>query len=79
MGIIATVVKTVTGDEYASPGIIAFRQSRCNACEFRRNGYCGKPIIGEIVNYNNKPVHLCGCITNEKTLLKNQSCPAGKW
>lgn len=79
MGIIATVVKTVTGDEDASPGIIKFRQSMCNACEFRKNGFCGTPIIGNIVQYKGRAVHLCGCNTNEKTTLKNQQCPANKW
>lgn len=79
MGIIAAAVKTFTGDEYASPAIINFRRAQCNTCQFKNGKWCGKPIVGNFVIHNNKTIKLCGCITNEKTELKNQTCPANRW
>lgn len=63
----------------ASPGIVNFRRAVCNSCEFRKNGFCGTPILGEWIKYKGEVKKLCGCITNEKTELKNELCPLNKW
>ncbi len=79
MGAIASVFKTLTNDEYASDGIVNFRRSICNGCEFRKGGFCGTAIVGEIIEHKGQKKRLCGCLTNEKSLLKNQSCSIKKW
>ena len=79
MGLIASIVKNITNDEYVSQGIADFRMSRCNSCEFKNGQWCGTPIVGNYVNYKGKVIKLCGCVLQEKTVLKKQSCPASKW
>ncbi len=66
-------------DEKVSPGIRNFRLSLCNNCQFIKKGFCGTPIIGEFIKYNDQPVLLCGCKMTEKTELKSAECPLKKW
>lgn len=41
--------------------------------------WCGTPVIGQEIEYNGKPVHLCGCNMNVKTKIDNSICAIGKW
>jgi len=54
-------------DSDEKPSYIEIRRNICNSCEHL------KIIIGA------KFCNSCGCAIWGKTLMKNQSCPEGKW
>lgn len=57
----------------------------CRGCEFSQshlNGKvtsCGELIVGEVVDYANTKISLCGCVMELKTRLPLATCPANKW
>lgn len=65
----------------ATPEVIKERRTLCNSCHVRKSktGSCGKLIIGSRVVYKNNVYQTCGCITDEKSVLKNEKCDLGKW
>lgn len=65
----------------ATKEVIEQRRKQCNSCHFRKAkiGSCGRLIIGQRVVYKGKAYDLCGCVTDEKTVVKNESCEVGKW
>lgn len=44
-----------------------------------RQGFCGKPVIGNKVKKGRGEVRLCGCYMPAKVTLKWARCPLGKW
>lgn len=78
MSVVATILSP---DKIVPPEVKKQRMQKCDSCEHKvkLTGSCGTLILGGTVNHNGFPVNLCGCIVSEKTELKNQSCPLGKW
>lgn len=71
--------KILPNNVLVSPAVRNFRHTICYDCQFKNGKFCGKPVVGNTVEYKGKQIHLCGCIINEKIELKNQDCPANKW
>lgn len=76
-----TIFSKIPIVELASPAVQQLRQSQCNNCKFfqSQTGSCGPIVVGKNIDHLGENVHLCGCITSEKTEIKNQHCPIKKW
>lgn len=75
-----SLLRKITPNKHlVSLGILEFRQSQCNNCEFKNGKFCGPAIVGKWVPYKGNTIKLCGCIIKEKTELKGEKCPANKW
>jgi hypothetical protein len=68
----------------------AERLAICKACQFYREQTrsCGEflpkkmmrgEFKGDVVEYRNKEITLCGCDMVQKTKFKTSKCPANKW
>lgn len=76
------ILKNLVPEQFrASDEEIEVRNKICGGCEFRvsHTGSCGTLIIGTSVLVNGKWIKLCGCITNEKSVLADSECDLKKW
>ena len=59
------------------------RMQICKNCEFvdytAKRPTCGKPIIGNIVEYEGNKYRTCGCFLDVKIKFSASACPLGKW
>jgi hypothetical protein len=64
----AGLAKSAVGIDRAAEAVIESRRAICNACPRAR------VALGVF-----QQCGLCGCLTEAKTTLANEKCPAGKW
>ena len=55
------------------------RLATCAVCPFVAESTMLKIIRSEVHNLDVIKCTRCGCPINEKTIIKNEKCPEGKW
>lgn len=79
MGLAKNIAKDLSKQigKIADEGIGNFLESAKTETIARRRIVCNNCI--HQIGVGIKQCSLCGCVTNNKTILASQSCPIGKW